>query len=37
MNLSFKEKVSRIIQAVKKGDKQLALEEADALAAELAP
>ena len=35
MNLSFKEKVSRIIQAVKKGDKQLALEEADALAAEL--
>ena len=35
VNLSFKEKVSRIIQAVEKGDKWLALEEADALAAEL--
>ena len=35
VNLAFKEKVSRIIQAVKKNDKQLALEEAEALAAEL--
>ena len=35
VNLSFKEKVSRIIQAVKKNDKQLALEEAEALVAEL--